>query len=353
MPSQIHFHRSGEVNSSLAGCAVYKFARFTLQSGDVLADAHLVVRTYGTLNAARDNAILFPTWFSSQHHQNEWLIGPAHALDPSRWFIIVPNMLANGLSSSPSNTLPPHDRERFPPISLMDNVLLQRRLLIENFGIDHLALAIGRSMGAQQAFQWGCLFPNSVLNILAITGSARTSRHNAVFLAGVEAALKADSTWANGEYKFPPLTGLRAVGRIYAGWALSQAWYRNRPDTQSSDGSMESYLANNWDGNFVTKDANDLLSQLRTWQVADVSKNSTFCGDFDAALGAITARAIVMPSRTDLYFSWEDSAYEVSRMRDAELRVIESDWGHRAASPRSDPSDVNFVEKAIRDLLEH
>jgi hypothetical protein len=36
------------------------------------------------------------------------------ALDPAKYFIIVPNMLGNGLSSSPSNTPPPYDRSRFP-----------------------------------------------------------------------------------------------------------------------------------------------------------------------------------------------------------------------------------------------
>ena len=58
-----------------------------------------------------------------------------------------------------------------------------------------------------------------------------------------------------------------------------------------------------------------------------------------------------MPSRTDLYFPPEDSAAAVKHMPRAELRVIESLWGHRAGSPNSDPRDIAFVDSAIRDLL--
>jgi homoserine O-acetyltransferase/O-succinyltransferase len=39
------------------------------------------------------------------------------ALDPAKYFIVIPNMLGNGLSSSPSNTPPPYDRARFPNVT--------------------------------------------------------------------------------------------------------------------------------------------------------------------------------------------------------------------------------------------
>ncbi|MEK1930507.1 MAG: hypothetical protein AAAC47_12120, partial [Pararhizobium sp.] len=99
-------------------------------------------------------------------------------------------------------------------------------------------------------------------------------------------------------------------------------------------------------------DANDLLAQFATWEVADISDNARFHKNFGAALGAIQAKAIVMPSRTDMYFPPEDSKIEVGFMQNAQLRVIPSVWGHRAASPGSDPCDIQFLEKAIADLLE-
>jgi homoserine O-acetyltransferase len=76
---------------------------FTLSGGATLRGARLAYKTYGTLSANRDNAIVYPTWYSGRHWDNEWLIGGGTALDPARYFVIVPNMLGNGLSSSPSN----------------------------------------------------------------------------------------------------------------------------------------------------------------------------------------------------------------------------------------------------------
>ena len=62
------------------------------------------------------------SWYSGFHWDNEWLIGEGMGLDPAKYFIIVPNMLGNGLSSSPSNTPPPFDRARFPRVTFYDQV---------------------------------------------------------------------------------------------------------------------------------------------------------------------------------------------------------------------------------------
>jgi homoserine O-acetyltransferase len=103
---------------------------------------------------------------------------------------------------------------------------------------------------------------------------------------------------------------------------------------------------------FIGRDANNLLAQIATWQQADISDNARFHGNLAAALDAIRARTIVMPSRTDLYFVPEDSAREVALMPNAELRVIESVWGHRAATHGTDPTDMEFLGRAIRDVLD-
>jgi homoserine O-acetyltransferase len=76
-------------------------------------------------------------------------------------------------------------------------------------------------MGAFQAYQWGLAHPGLVERIAPCCGAARVSRHCYVFLAGAKAALEADPTLAGGDYAAPPTTGLRALGRVWAGWALS------------------------------------------------------------------------------------------------------------------------------------
>jgi homoserine O-acetyltransferase len=327
----------------------HSFGRVDLQHGGMLPDAQLTYTTFGTLAPDGGNAVLFPTWFTGQHPQVEWLIGPGRALDPAKYFIVVVNILGNGQSSSPSNTPRPYDRMRFPRTTILDNVMLQRRLLWEVLGVRRLALVVGRSMGAQLAFQWGSYFSHDVDRILPICGSARTTPHNYVFLASVKAALTNDPSWQGGEYNFPPLQGLRMMRLIYDGWVLSQSFYRAGLHLQQGFGSTQEYLDRPDPG--PLRDANDLLAQLWTWQHADISANDRFKGDFPAALRAITARAVVMPCRHDLYFPPEDSATEVSHMPRAEVRVIESVWGHRAGSPGSDPEDIAVLDRSIAALL--
>src|SRR5207302_21057 len=134
---------------------------------------------------AKSNVIVYPTSSGAQHYDLEWLIAPGRALDPTKYFIVVINKFGNGLSSSPSNTPPPFDRGRYPHFTMADNVRVQQRLLSEVFGIERVKLVYGFSMGAQQAFHWGALFPDRVERIAPICGSAKTSPHNYVFLEGV------------------------------------------------------------------------------------------------------------------------------------------------------------------------
>ena len=272
---------------------IFDLGDLELQSGATLGGAKLAFKTYGNLNGAKNNAIVYPTFFGRQHSQNEGMIAEGMALDPGKYFIIVPNMLGNGLSSSPSNTPPPHDRARFPRVSLYDNVMCQHRLVTEKFGIEKIALVTGWSMGAQQTFQWGSLFPEMVQRILPICGSAKTSRHNYVFLEGVKAALTADDAWDNGCYVKPPNKGLRAMGQVYAGWAVSQAFYRKEVYMTIGYASLEDYLVAFWEARRLGSDANDLLAMISTWQDADISANANYGGDFTKALAAINAKAIV------------------------------------------------------------
>ncbi|MFP6572025.1 MAG: hypothetical protein VB674_05375, partial [Vicinamibacterales bacterium] len=91
---------------------------FQLESGTTLPDARLAYVTYGTLNATRTNAVLLPSWYGSDHHGYDFLIGPDKSLDPARHFIIATDQFADGLSSSPSNTPPPFAGPDFPQIAI-------------------------------------------------------------------------------------------------------------------------------------------------------------------------------------------------------------------------------------------
>lgn len=307
-----------------------------LQRGGTLKQARIVWKTYGTLSPRRDNVILYPTSYGAHHTDIEWLVDVRRCLDPSRYFIVIPNMLTNGLSSSPSNT------PDFPEVTTYDNVMLQRQMLLELFGIDRLKLVYGWSMGAQQAYHWGALFGEAVERIVVNCGSARTAPHNFVFLEGIRTTLQAAAT---------PQQGLRAMGRIYAGWALSQTFYRRELWRGLGFASLEDFLVRSWEANFLRRDHRDLLAQLWTWQHSDISANDLYRGDLEMALAGIKARVLLMPSATDLYFQTDDNRGELPYLRYGKLVEIPSVWGHRAGNPRDNPEDAAFIDAQVEALL--
>ena len=126
----------------------FEVPSFLLQKGGVLPLARLAYATYGTLNAAGDNAVLLPTFFTGTHLRNEPLFGRGRAIDPARHFVVSVNLFGNGYSSSPSNTNAPQDGPRFPNVTLYDNVACQHRLLTEHLGVRRIALVLGWSMAA-------------------------------------------------------------------------------------------------------------------------------------------------------------------------------------------------------------
>ena len=328
----------------------FELGDFELESGEVLQRARLAYLTLGSLHADRQNAVLFPTYYTGTQRDNEKLVRTGRALDPARWFVVIPNSFGNGVSSSPSNH-PTQGASNFPRISLLDNVRAQQRLLRERFGVECVALALGWSMGAQQAYHHAALFPERIARLLVVCGSARTSPHNWVFLAGVKAALLADPAFAEGHYDEPPLRGLGAFGRVYAGWAYSQAFFRNHEYRTLGYDSPQALL-DAWAREHQAWDANDLLCMLSSWQNADISDNPRYERDLGRALRAISARTIVMPVAQDLYFHPDDNRLEVAQLPRAELRVIDSSWGHIAGGPDRNAQASALIDQAIRELLD-
>jgi homoserine O-acetyltransferase len=331
--------------------ATFEMGPTRMQRGYTVPNAKLVYSTYGTLASDKSNLILYPTSYGAQHGDTEWLIGEGRVLDPTKWFIVIPNKFGNGMSSSPSNLGEPFGHGRYPEFTHWDNVQAQKRLVEEVFGVSKIPLVYGWSMGGQQALHWGAMFPDMVERICAVCTSARTSIHNKVFIDGVRATLTADPAWRDGYFAEKPVTGLRAMGRVYAGWAMSQAFYREKLYEKAGFSDLEDWIVRSWEGNFIRRSGEDLLSMLKTWELSDISDNEIYNGDLEKALGAITAKSIIMPGRTDLYFTWQDSKAETALMPNAEFRPIESIWGHRAGNPSLNPEDEAFLAKAVDDLL--
>jgi homoserine O-acetyltransferase len=334
----------------MGGCEFFEVADFSLQGGERLPLARLAYRTLGTLSPSGDNVVVVPSWFSGTDREAEiCLVGPGRAIDPGRHFVVLTNLLCGGVSSSPSNTPAPYEASRFPRISLYDNVRLQHLMLTQALGVQRIRLVAGWSMGGCQAYQWGAQYPDMVSAIAPLCCSARTAHYNKIFLLALRRVLELDPAFEEGFYRRPPVQGLRAFATVYAGWGFSEPFFRREGFRQFGAASAAEFSARFWEPGFLHLDANDLLALLRSWEDGDISAGDMYGGDLDRALGAISARAIVMPCEFDRYFPPVDNEAEVRCMPRAECRVIASDWGHMMLW---NPEDRPFVDKALRELLE-
>ncbi|KAI0075764.1 homoserine acetyltransferase [Panus rudis PR-1116 ss-1] len=360
---------------------IYNHGRFEM-AGGILPNTFTAYRTYGH---HKNPCIVFPTCYGGRLEDQLYLIGEGKALDPTKYFIVTFGLFSGGESSSPSNTKPPFNGPFFPAVTYEDNVRAQYEVLTKEFGITTIFAVIGFSMGGQLAYYWPVMYSTVVERFICICGSAQTSVHNKCFLEGPKAALVASKDFQGGHYTAPPEHGLRAFGRVYAGWAYSQAWYRRRAYLEMGGqyNCLQNFLRGAWEWPFSDKwDANDLLTLLNTWQMGDVAAIGTSSvaeeppqtpdssstpekkpfnaaysshGDFIRILQSISAKGLIMPSKTDLYFPPEDNKLEVEIMQgnniDARLRIIDSDAGHQAGGGAFEVEN-RFINQEITKFFE-
>lgn len=330
------------------GEQIFEIPAFEPQCGGSI-NLKLAYQVYGELSSRKDNLIVVPTHYGGRSDDVAFLIGEEMALDPRKYCIVVPNLFGNGVSSSPSNTPAPFAANTFPTLTYYDNVVCQRLLIETLFAVKQVCLVVGFSMGAMQAYEWATQVPNMVQRFAAICGSALTYEHNQLFLDSVCAALTADSAYRDGEYTSPPTRGLEAFSVAYAAWFASQQFYSQQIYRSVGFKQMQDVveLAKSI---FMTQDANDLLAMAATWRAGNPSANPVYNGDFEKALRSVTARGLVMPCVSDLYFRVCDNQREVALLSNAELAPIQSDFGHLAGAGL-DPSAITFINDKLSSLL--
>lgn len=218
-----------------------------LENGGVIPDCQLAVTTRGELNANRDNAILITTWFTGTHQS--WLesyIGPEHALNPEKYFIVIVNQIGNGLSTSPHNTSDDTiAMSKFPEISIGDDVVAQERLLREHFGIERLFAVLGGSMGAIQTYEWIVRFPDKVDRAAALAGTAKTTPHDQIFTEVLREAITADPGFRGGEYSdnTEVRAGLVRHARLWTLMGLSTEFWKQERWRELGFSDRESFVS--------------------------------------------------------------------------------------------------------------
>src|SRR5690242_399833 len=204
-----------------------------LDCGARLQRMTIAYRTYGTLNAARSNAILVCHALTGDQYVAEthpitgkpgwWttLVGPGRVLDTGRYFVICANVLGGCMGTSgPPETNPATGEPwglSFPIITVGDMVRAQK-LLIDHLGIETLFCVIGGSMGGMQVLQWAAAYPDRVFAAVPIATAARHSAQNIAFHEVGRQAIMADPEWDGGDYMRTgrrPARGL-AVARMAA-----------------------------------------------------------------------------------------------------------------------------------------
>jgi homoserine O-acetyltransferase len=341
----------------IVAASTVRFDSLSLDSGANLSPVDAAYETYGTLNAAKTNAILVLHAFSGDAHaagispesgKPGWwdnMIGPGKAFDTERYFVICTNVLGGCRGTTGPASINPATGQpfgmSFPVITIGDMVRLQR-MLIDWFGIPRLLAVAGGSMGGMQALEWAVSHPDKVVTALPI---ATTTRHSAQQIAFNEVgrqAIMGDPDWDTGNYygKQPPARGLavaRMVGHItyMSDESMREKFGRRLRGKETFsfgfdvDFEVESYLRYRG-SEFVRRfDANSYLYITKAMDYFDLTAGNASVA---AALERAHCRFLVISFSSDwLYPSYQSQELVRalrSRNRDVAYVELQSNYGH-------------------------
>jgi homoserine O-acetyltransferase len=356
----------GDIDIRSVGAVAAQRAGFLepliLKAGKTLASYELVYETYGTLNAARSNAVLVCHALSGSHHvagfyaddpkKVGWwdnLIGPGKPIDTERFFVIGVNNIggchgSTGPASIDRATSRPYGAA-FPVVTVEDWVASQARLM-DRLGIDKLAAAIGGSLGGMQAMQWTLSFPERIRHALVIAAASRLSTQNIAFNDVARQAIVSDPDFHGGNFyahNAIPARGLklaRMLGHItYLSEDLLMEKFGRVLKKRDEYGfnydvefEIESYLRYQGDKFAQVFDANTYLLMTKALDYFDPAKEAG--GNLAKALSVAKAGFFVASFKSDWRFPPERSREIVKALVASKKQVtyaeIDAPHGHDA-----------------------
>lgn len=307
---------------------------FGVESGEVIRDCRVGYRTFGKLNDAKSNAILFTTWASGTTEQLQSNVGSGKLVDDSKYFVIAIDALSNGISSSPSNSkLQP--RMSFPKLTIRDMVNTQHEVLTKVLYLNHLQAVIGISMGGMQTFQWMVSYPDFMDKAIPIVGSPQLAPYDLILWQAQVDTIMNDRGWNNGNYSQNPA---RAAEAEFGALVLTTPENYNKHMTRRQ--VFEELEKQKKQTGF---DANDKIRQAQAMIALDVT--GPFAGSMARAAAAVKARVFVIVARLD-HVVTPGPAIAFAGLIRSQLLVLESDCGHMA--PGCESQKVN---QAVADFL--
>jgi homoserine O-acetyltransferase len=316
------------------GVVAEQRARFNepmvLKSGAELAGFELAFETYGTLNAARSNAVLVCHALSGSHHVagvyadqpknvGWWdnLIGPGKPLDTNKFFVVGVNNLGGCYGSTGPLSVNPLTGKRygadFPMVTVEDWVATQARLA-DHLGIDTWAAVVGGSLGGMQALEWSLQFPERIRHAVVIASAPKLSAQNIAFNEVARQAILSDPDFRGGHYAehgLVPASGLRLARMIGHITYLSDSQMGEKFGRQLRHGEhrfsydvdfeIESYLRYQGDKFSRLFDANTYLITTKALDYFDPAY--AYDGNLAAALARAKADFLVASFSTDWRFA--------------------------------------------------
>lgn len=304
-----------------------KFANlgdFRLESGDVIHECRIGYRVFGNLNSERSNAVLFPTWFTGTTQDLAANIGPGKVVDSTTYYVIAVDALGDGVSISPSNSVP-QPRLHFPQFSIRDMVESQHRLLTEHLQLNHVHAVIGISMGGMQTFQWLLAYPAFMDRVIPIVGSPKLTPYDLLLWEAEKHAIEEAAEWKNGDYTERPAKAMATVSDIHH-LALSTPEHFNN---LNRDRNFAESLAAGEEETLRGFDTNNWYRQLQAMIGLDIYR--AFGDDPARAAGAARAKATVVVATRDHMVN-PRPALEFALLIHAEIVRLEGDCGHLSTS---------------------
>ncbi len=338
---------------------VFALPAYTTVGGKAIKDVKVGYETYGTLNAAGDNAVFVAHFFTGNSHAagkyketdaapGYWngIIGPGKPIDTDKLFVISadtlsnvntkdPNTTTTGPSSVNPDTGKPYGMN-FPVISYRDSVRIHKALT-DSLGVKKIKAVVGASGGSVQAMEWAALYGDHIERVIHVIGPGFSISPWVIGLLDVWVApIKLDAKWNNGDYygKDEPLDGIaQALKTItlttgHWGWAEKAFGYKladeaKKPgDERNNVFAIEDTLQKTGLARARTADANNTIYMAKANQLFNV----------ESEIGKIKAKILFVPASSDLVFPPEMSQKAAAKFRaqggTAEVFVLEGDRGH-------------------------
>ncbi len=268
------------------------FGDFKLHSGGVVRDFRIGYRTLGTLNAAKSNAILWPTWLGGTTHDLLPFAGPDNVVDTSKYFLILVDAIGDGVSSSPSNSSA-QELMKFPRFTIRDMVEAEYRLVAVVLHIPHLHAVMGISMGGMQTFEWAVAHPDFMDLAIPIFGSPQLTSFDKLLWTSQIDALELDPAWNNGDPKGTFTRGAAIEAEI-GSMNLTSPAYRV---AHTKPGEFDAFLADTEKSTLTAGEVCNHIRQREAMLALDLAKE--FGGTLGDAAKRVRAKMLVVISPED------------------------------------------------------